>query len=181
MSRHKRILVILVFAVVLIPLAKSGYNKLLDRFLPLKYEGYIEKYAEEYGLDKYLVMGVIRAESNFRNEAHSGVARGLMQLTDETAGWIAEKLEMEYHKDIVEAPEANIKMGCYYLSYLKEHFKDTMAALAAYNAGMGNVAEWLGDSRYSADGKTLLDIPFGETKRYVKRVGIFSWLYEKLY
>lgn len=181
MSRHKRILVILVFAVVLIPLAKSGYNKLLDRFLPLKYEGYIEKYSEEYGLDKYLVMGVIRAESSFRNDAHSGVARGLMQLTDDTARWIAGKLDIDYNEDMVLKPEVNIKMGCYYLAYLKEHFKDTIAALAAYNAGMGNVTEWLGDSRYSEDGKTLQSIPFGETKRYVKRVEILSRLYEKLY
>lgn len=181
MKKIKKLFLLLLAIVILIPAVKTGYYKLLDRFLPLKYEGYIEKYAEEYDLDKYLVMGVIRAESSFNHEAHSGVARGLMQITDDTAKWIAEKLKLKYHENMVEEPETNIKMGCYYLSYLIGRHHNVETALAAYNAGMGNVSSWLSDKRFSEDGETLIKIPFGETERYVKRVKILSVFYEKLY
>ena len=53
--------------------------------------------------------------------------------------------------------------------------------LAAYNAGSGNVSKWLADPRYSSDGKTLTEIPFGETKRYVNRVFNNYKIYDKLY
>ncbi|MBO5060147.1 MAG: lytic transglycosylase domain-containing protein [Clostridia bacterium] len=181
MRKFIKFLLLLAVVAALVPIAKWSYQKLLDRFFPLKYEGYIEKYSEEYKLDKYLVMAVIRAESSFDHAAHSGVARGLMQITDDTARWIAEKLELEYHADMVEDPETNIKMGCYYLSYLRQLYKNTETALAAYNAGMGNVSSWLGDKRYSADGVTLYEIPYGETKRYVQRVKKLLIVYQKLY
>lgn len=181
MKKLIKLFLLLLLAAIMIPLAKTGYRKFLDRFLPLKYEGYIEKYAEEYKLDKYLVMAVIRAESSFDHAAHSGIARGLMQITDDTAKWIAGQLKLDYYEDMVEEPETNIKMGCYYLSYLKNHYNNTETALAAYNAGMGNVASWLSDSRYSSDGVTLYEIPYGETKRYVQRVKKLAVIYEKLY
>lgn len=176
----KRLRFILIAAAVLF-LGKAVFDKAADRYLPLKYEPEIEKYAEMYDLDKYLVMGVIRAESSFDHKAHSGVARGLMQITDETAAWIAEKIDEEYHRDMVENPELNIKMGCYYLSYLIQHYGNIDTALAAYNGGMGNVTSWLADEKYSDDGKTLKDIPYDETKRYVKRVRILWKIYQKLY
>ena len=151
------------------------------RLFPLKYGDYIEKYAAEYNLDKYMVAGTIYAESGFDNTAHSGLARGLMQITDRTADWVAEQMGIEYEYDMAEDPEVNINMGCYYLSFLIEKYKNTETALAAYNAGMGNVAKWLEDGRYSADGKTLSDIPYKETKNYVSRVKLFTNIYRKLY
>ncbi len=169
----------LVASVILLVIAASRYA--LNRFFPIEYEQYIETYAGEYGLDKYLVMGVIRAESGFDHEAHSQVARGLMQITDKTAEWIAEKMNIPYSKDMVEEPELNIRMGCYYLSYLAGRFEGIETALAAYNAGPGNVSSWLDDERYSADGKTLYDIPFSETKKYVERVRKLTFIYRTLY
>lgn len=151
------------------------------RLVPMKYEDIIEKYAEEYGLSKYLVDGVIYAESGFNNTAHSGLARGLMQLTDDTADWVSGKLGIEYEYDMAEDPETNIKMGCYYLSYLIEQYGNTDTALAAYNGGMGNVSKWLADKKYSLDGKTLYKIPYAETEKYVKKVNFFKKVYEKLY
>ncbi len=175
-------ILLLIFAVlVTVQLIKIGWEGFLNRFLPLKYEGYIEKYSGEYGLDKYLVMGVINAESSFDHEAHSGVARGLMQLTEDTAKWIAGEIGIEYYEDIEENPEQNIKMGCYYLSYLIERYENVQTALAAYNAGMGNVTKWLDDKKYSADGKSLEEIPYGETERYVRRVKLLEGIYRKVY
>lgn len=156
------------------PVAKAIY--------PLKYEEHIEKYSEEYGIDKYLVMALIKAESNYVNDAHSGVARGLMQITDETALWIADKMHKEFENDDIENPEINISMGCYYLKYLLNYYNnDTALALVAYNAGMGNVNKWLSDSEYSENGKTLHTIPFGETKRYLEKVEKGMKIYKKLY
>ena len=104
-----------------------------------------------------------------------------MQITDDTARWIAKEMNIEQYDDMVEDPETNIKMGCFYLAYLMKKYENAEAALAAYNAGPGNVNSWLVGGEYSADGKTLDEIPFGETKRYVQRVDFFSVLYQKLY
>ncbi len=158
-----------------------AYGAFLDRFLPLKYEDSIERHAAENGLDKYFVMAVIRAESSFDHKAHSGIARGLMQITDDTAEWIAGKMGLEYDEDMVEEPDTNIKMGCRYLAYLISLYGNTDTALAAYNAGPGTVNVWLKDERYSRDGKTLYEIPYGETKRYVQRVAKFEKIYKKIY
>lgn len=181
MKKLVRLLLLAAFVIAVIFFGKGICKKLMDRFLPLKYESEIEKYSEEYELDPYLVMAVIRAESSFDHKAHSGVARGLMQLTDDTAEWISGKIGEAYYKDMVDVPELNIKMGCYYLSYLSKRYKNIDTALAAYNAGMGNVSAWLSDKRYSPDGNALTEIPYGETKRYVKRVKILWKIYQKIY
>jgi soluble lytic murein transglycosylase len=64
-----------------------------------------------------------------------------MQITDETAVWISKQLDIEFTHEDIEKPEKNIEMGCFYLNYLISHYKNTDVALAAYNAGMGNVAK----------------------------------------
>lgn len=181
MRRRTKLIFLLVVLTIIAPLVRMSYRMLLDRVLPLRYEEHIEKYSDEYVLPKHLVMGVIRTESKFNDKAHSEYARGLMQITDDTAVWIAKEMKIEYSVDMVEDPETNIKMGCFYLSYLIEKYENVRTALAAYNAGPGNVNSWLSDEAYSLDGKTLYEIPFGETKRYVRRVEIFEKLYEKLY
>ena len=173
----KRIIISLLAAGIILVLAVLA----LYRLFPMKYEKFIERYAAEYGLDKHLVSGVIYAESGFDTKAHSGLARGLMQLTDETADWIAAEMGIDYEYDMAEKPETNIKMGCYYLAHLIQKYENTETALAAYNAGMGNVSKWLSDEEYSSDGHTLSKIPYGETERYVKRVKIFTNIYQKLY
>ena len=172
----KTVLFLLVLALIAGACVKAVY-----RLFPMEYGEFIERYSNEYGLSKYLVSGVIYAESGFNNKAHSGLARGLMQLTDETADWVAEKMGIEYEYDMAEEPEINIKMGCYYLAHLIEKYQNTETALAAYNGGMGNVSKWLADERYSLDGKTLAKILYAETERYVKRVKIFTYIYSKLY
>lgn len=173
----KGILILAVLALLL----KSGFDTCFEAMYPLRHSDIIDRYCAEYELDRYLVMGIIKAESNYIYDAHSGVARGLMQITDDTAKWIATKLNMEILGDDIENPEINIRMGCYYIDYLIDMYDDTDVALAAYNGGMGNVNKWLKDSNYSSDGKTLDDIPFAETKEYVKRVNkyrdIYSWWY----
>lgn len=167
---------------VIISAVGGAYNMIMHIVYPVRYYEHISKYSAEYGLDEYLVMGVIKAESNYIHDAHSGVARGLMQITDDTAEWICTQIGLEHEPNLVENPKENIRMGCYYLKYLIDYYDgNTDVALAAYNAGMGNVSKWLEDERYSSDGKELSDIPFSETRNYVKRVREYTKTYRKLY
>lgn len=182
MKKIFNFLIFIIAVFVIISVAKTAYNLIMHAVYPVRYYEYIDKYSNKYDLDEYLVMAVIKAESNYIHDAHSGYARGLMQLTDDTASWISQKLKLEFSKDDVEDPETNIRMGCYYLSYLISHYNSNIdVALAAYNAGMGNVKKWLDNPEYSPDGKNLSYIPFKETRNYVKKVNEYKETYKKLY
>ena len=130
-----------------------------------------------------MVYAVIFTESHFEERAVSTKnAKGLMQIGEGTGAWGADILRLEgYTKESLFVPHINIQIGCWYLERLEKQFGITETALAAYNAGSGNVSRWLENPNYSQDGKTLQQIPYGETKRYVKKVmtvqKIYQWLY----
>ena len=95
---------------------------------PTKYSEYVEKYADEYCVDKYLIYALIKAESNFDPEVTSSSdARGLMQLMEETAVERANAIGNETVEsyDLYD-PETNIKLGTSYLSYLLGLFNDNI-------------------------------------------------------
>lgn len=150
---------------------------------PFKHEKAIEKYSKEYDLDPYFVLAVIKAESKFRSDAKSNKnAVGLMQITENTAEWIAEQMELEdYSTDKLYEEEYNIKMGCWYLRNLQDEFDNKDLVIAAYNAGRGKVKEWLNDDEYSKDGESLSYIPYSETKNYVDKVNTYYEIYKFLY
>lgn len=168
------VLVIIVIAVIGV---MGGYETSQRVKYPVAYADLIVKYADENELDPFLVMAVIKVESNFIPEAHSGVAGGLMQLTEETAEWNAKDMNITDEYDYME-PETNIKFGCHYLRHLIDVYENIDTALAAYNGGMGNVYSWLKNSEYSDDGVTLKYIPFSETRNYVVKVND-SWEHYK--
>ena len=131
-------------------------------------EPFIEEYSEKYQLDKELVYAVIECESGFDTHAVSKAgACGLMQLMPKTFWWITDTEDGEL--DIFD-PETNIAAGCKYLKYLFGRFDNLETILAAYNAGEGNVSEWLRNPEYSDDGKSLKIIPYPETSIYVQKV-----------
>ncbi|MBC7765731.1 MAG: lytic transglycosylase domain-containing protein [Hyphomonadaceae bacterium] len=151
---------------------------------PLPYQQIIVFQAAKYQLDPLFVAAMIREESRFEPTAQSRKsAKGLMQLTDETAKEVAQKIGIQdFTHDMLYEPEINIALGCYYIASLLDTYNhDIKLALAAYNAGGGNVKKWLKDPRYSKDGKTLTDIPFQETKNYVQRVQNSRQWYKRLY
>lgn len=159
-------------------------NNLLKMMYPIKYYSYIEKYSVMYDLDKYLVMSVIKAESNFNEKATSVKdARGLMQITPSTGNWIAEQMNLvEFSPDKLYDPEQNIFMGCWYLDNLRKEFDDNyVLILSAYNAGRGNVNKWLQNPEFSKDGKNLDYIPFKETELYIKKINLNYNIYKTLY
>ena len=154
------------------------------RTYPRKYEEFVVKYAAEYGLPEKLIYSVIKTESDFDPSAVSHAtppALGLMQLTEETYEWVASKLKESPSAFDIYDPDTNIRYGTWYLSYLYGRFESLDVALAAYNAGPGNVSKWLGDSEYSSDGETLDYIPFKETRNYVKKVENAMEIYDRLY
>ena len=170
-------------AVTFALLVSFGYCVLLPRILPLKYQDTVEKYAKIYELEKSLVNGVIFCESHFETEAVSSAnAKGLMQITDETGWWVAQQMGMNPDLIDLSDPDTNIRIGCWYLNWLMSEFdgvKET--ALAGYNAGHGNVQHWLDDEEMSKDGITLEEIPYEETKSYVKKVQLAQQAYRIVY
>jgi len=154
----------------------------MEHMYPLRYEALIVRYSEEHDLDPFLVKGLIQAESSFRPAAVSPVgARGLMQIMPTTGEWLAERMGISFDEDELFNPAYNIRMGTYYLRLLLNMFEHQDTALAAYNAGMGNVRNWLDQTYYSYDGETLHTIPFSETREYVVRVNRYMEIYRELY
>jgi soluble lytic murein transglycosylase-like protein len=136
-----------------LPLQSSRRPVTEDPIL-IKYGRFIHDAARETKLDTAVIASVIRAESGGNPEAVSTVgAKGLMQLTDTTA----QALQVENVFD----PKENIKAGSRYLRQMLDRFGDLKLALAAYNAGPGNVVKYSGVP------------PFAETKDYLERVARF--------
>lgn len=125
-------------------------SKALDRVE--KFNDLIDEAAEKYGVNKKLIKSVILTESAGNpNASSSSRAKGLMQLMDSTAA--------DMGVNNVWNPKENIHGGTKYLSKLLGEFEgDLNLALAAYNAGPGNVKKYNGVP------------PFNETKNYIKRV-----------
>ncbi len=149
---------------------------------PKNHSEYVEKYSKEYGVPEYIVYSTIKVESNFDTGAlsHKG-AVGLMQITPDTFKWIQMILREELDDGMLYEPETNIKYGTYLLSYLYDEFGNWETAHAAYNAGLTRVKEWLKDDRYRAEDGKLINIPFEETKEYVKKIADAATAYKKLY
>lgn len=151
---------------------------------PLKFKEEVFKYSKEHNVDPYLIYAIIKAESNFNPDATSRKnAKGLMQITDKTGLWGAERLGLEgFVEDELYNPDTNIRIGCWYVRQLMKEFDNNMdLVIAAYNGGSGNVSEWLKNKELSRTGKTLEKIPFKETDNYLKKVKKYHSIYRRLY
>lgn len=151
---------------------------------PYDYQDTINFYADRYEVDRNLVASVILAESKFRQDATSvHGARGLMQIMPETGRWIATQIEDDsFSVDKLYNVNMNIKYGTWYLSELQTEFEgNEVLALAAYNAGRGNVYEWMEKYHWDINFKDYTKIPFPETREYVKRVLENKKHYNRLY
>lgn len=151
---------------------------------PLKYEVDILEQSQLYDTDPFLIMGIIRAESGFREKALSHAdAIGLMQITEETGSHIANQLEIQnFSKEQLYDPQTNIQFGIWYIQSLLERFYGELdLALAAYNAGPGTVHKWLEDQTVSPDGRHFAQIPYPETRHFISRVKLYRDIYKILY
>jgi len=174
---------IMLAVLMLFFLVGDGKVMILKQIYPVKYQEYVEKYAEEYDLDKNLIYAVIKVESNFNPDAVSNAgAKGLMQLMDNTAEECNQKGGFSYIiPEDMYVPEKNIRMGCSYLKFLMDTYGDMELVVTAYNGGTGNVDKWLGDETLSDGEGGLADIPYTETKKYVEKVTRTFEIYNRLY
>jgi soluble lytic murein transglycosylase len=140
--------------------------------LPLEHEDIIRQQAADKDLDPALIAAVIYEESRFRDQTSHAGARGLMQITPDTADFIARHSGGElFEQSDLATPQINIAYGAYFLRYLLDHYDGNEgAALAAYNAGITNVDGWV----EKAGGIDSFDagshVPFPETRAYVENV-----------
>ena len=175
-----QVLVVAVIAFVLI----GGWGWVERSWIyPYDYRSYIETSAESRHADPFLVAAVIKHESKFEPRARSdGGALGLMQLMPATAEWIARQLGEPFTEEYLYDPALNIRYGVWYLAELEREFGgNDILALAAYNAGRGNVRDWMERFHWTQQFDEIEAIPYPETRFYVRRVLEDREQYKRLY
>jgi len=169
------VMVLGVGAIAIAAAGIAGYGPLadevLDITLPLEHEDIIRQQAADKDVDAALIAAVIFEESKFQDQTSHAGARGLMQITPETADYIAAKSGgTAFEQGDLASPQINIAYGAWYLRYLKDKYEgEELAAIAAYNAGEGTVDEWV-DNAGGLTGFDEKDIAFPETREYVDGV-----------
>jgi soluble lytic murein transglycosylase len=154
-----------------------------EMLYPMGWRSELTGAASRAAIDPLLVAAVVREESSYYPQARSRVgARGLMQLMPETARPMAQARRLSLHDgDLLDDPAANLELGSAYLGGLLREFGDARLAVAAYNAGPTRVREWWGGRRSDDLEVWVEQIPFDETRAFVKRV-MLSWTeYRRLY
>jgi soluble lytic murein transglycosylase len=167
---------LVVSAAVLLPTVDDAVQEVT---LPLRHDDIIRQQARDKQLDASLVAAVIYAESRFRDATSHAGARGLMQVTPQTADEIARRSGgTQFRQEDLSQPQINISYGTWYLRWLMRRYgENEMLAVAAYNAGTGNVDKWIAqDPGMKAD-----EIPFPETRAYVAKVLGARRSYEREY
>lgn len=151
---------------------------------PLAFAPYVRDYALRNGLDPHLVLAIMREESHFDPQITSWAdARGLMQIIPPTGELIARAHKVEdFDASQLYDPETNIRFGTYYLSNLIDRFEgNPVLAIASYNGGPHNVDRWRREFGNLELDVFIEEIPFHETRNYVKKV-TRSWaLYKAIY
>lgn len=139
---------------------------------PMPHLSAVVKRASEIGLDPAYVYGLIRQESRFVTDARSGVgASGLMQVMPATARWTARKIGLtDFRANQINERDTNITIGTAYLKLALDDFEGSLPmAAAAYNAGPNRPRAWREGPVLAGD-IWAENIPFDETREYVKRV-----------
>lgn len=177
------LLALIALAVVGVVVVRSEPDWYLRMRYPLQYRAIVSAHADNYGIEPSLLAAVIYTESKFDPNARSPAgAVGLMQLLPETAQGIADHTGGgNYRPSDLYDPELNIRYGAYYLARLQHKYRDHPEALdlalAAYNAGQGNVDRWVEEAGPGAP----VRIPFRETRDYLERVHRLQGVYRDAY
>ncbi|GEM_PF-891557 len=163
---------------------KLDFMQVLRLHYPQAYRSLLFQNSRRYGVPFAFAWSIMRTESHFRKRATSWVgARGLMQIMPSTGRKIARRIGMRpFHSGMLYTPKVNVRMGCWYLGELLKKFEgNVMLAAASYNAGPHRVAAWLTFQQDLDADEFVEEIPFRETRRYVKKVFRTYILYNFLY
>ena len=155
--------------------------RLYELRFPLASQDGLVPQAEQAGIDPAWAYGILRAESAWMSDAHSGAdARGLMQLLPETGAAVARRHGLAWGGgDTLYDPTVNVALGTRYLAELAARFGGSpWLASAAYNAGPNRVDQWLAARSALPPDLFVATIPFKETREYVARVMAFSVIYD---
>jgi soluble lytic murein transglycosylase len=150
---------------------------------PLLYARTISSESSAKNVDPLLVQALVREESRYDHEAlSSSHALGLMQLLPATAYGVARRLGMPVsHEADFYDPDKNLRLGIDYLSYTLKRFNgNALFAVASYNGGPNAVQRWSAKGVPDAD-VFVENIPFTETRDYVRKVFSSYWNYEQVY
>ncbi|QSJ16441.1 transglycosylase SLT domain-containing protein [Nostoc sp. UHCC 0702] len=172
-----------------IPEEKSQYQTLSKQITywqaryPFPYLQLIEKWSKERQINPLLVTALIRQESRFQPKIKSVAgATGLMQVMPDTAKWIAPQIKVDSKTINLENPNDNIMLGTWYLDHTHQQYAgNSLLAIASYNAGPGNVSKWLQTQPTQDPDEFVEQIPFDETRNYVRQVFGNYWNYLRLY
>lgn len=151
---------------------------------PRHYAAMISSHSATYRLSEALVLSLTKAESSFRAEvkSHAG-AIGLMQLMPATARLTAGYKEKKPYNPLwLTDPDYNVRLGTKHLRELLDQYQqDTVFALAAYNAGSGAVNRWRKGFGHLERDEFIENIPYQETRDYVKKIIASIAVYQALY
>jgi len=152
---------------------------------PRGFSEIVKGYSAKYNVDEFIVYSIIREESRFQKYAVSPAgAIGLMQLIPDTGRSTAKEAGISgYNTDMLYVPRVNIELGIAYFKKVLEEFGGNVhLALASYNAGPYNVTSWLLKLPALDLDEFVEEIPFQETRNYVRRVlrsyGVYKALYD---
>lgn len=174
---------VILLAAAIVIAARPGVHVSREPPLPLSDQAIIREQAAAKHLDPALVAAVIYAESKFDPRRSAAGAEGLMQILPSTAHFLAHLSGgISFTTSDLANPAVNIAYGAYYLRYLLDHYGGAeLPAVAAYNAGWGNVDGWLAQAHAQASELTVEAIPFPETRAYVERVMSAQSAYRRAY
>ncbi len=152
------------------------YDEVAIRF-PKAFSDIYEKYSKRVGIEPSLAYAISRRESSFMEDAYSPVgARGLMQLMPATAKGVEGKRVS--NRRLYDA-QTNIRLGTKYISGLIKRMENqTPLAIASYNAGYSRVLSWLPEDKAVPLDIWIENIPYSETREYVKAVLAYQQVYE---
>lgn len=180
--RKKRVLLPLLISFIAVLFLSNVW---MTWIYPIYYKEQIRKHSIHYEVDPFLVASIIRVETNYKPGKESKVgALGIMQLMPDTAQWAMEmaNLPTVTLDDLKHEADANIQLGTWYIKKLHEQMDgNPIAAIAAYNAGPGNVRSWMKKGLWDGTYENVKDIPVGETRHYVQRVVYYYNQYTEVY
>ena len=152
---------------------------------PLAHDRYVWTHAREHNMDPFLVLGLMRQESNYSPIATSRVgARGAMQIMPRTGHLLADlQHDREFTAGDLEDPVLSVGYGITYLGLLMDRFDGVYPlAIASYNGGPHNVSSWIQGTGSDVPVDVFVEhIPFSETRDYVKKVSAGYATYLDIY
>ena len=180
----KKILIWTVFLLFILDIIIIGsllVRRAVYAAYPLGYSELVDKYCNEFSVPRSLAYATLKVESGFSPDAVSAAgAKGLMQLMPSTFEEMSGLCGDFSDAREIFSPELNVKYGILYLSQLYVRFGRWDFAILAYNAGPNRVEQWISPQNLDSDG-SLLNIPYTETREYLKKVSRAAQKYSNLY